>query len=572
MSRFFLCVGSSQTEGNDVRISSGLKKVAGVFEQIDAPLWYDFHHQNAFLLIGGHDKSIYVDRCSFCAGTRFPSNTSDSLDSISESGFAALSVFCGENKLELTSNLVAGKSAWYYHDQSFFIVSSSQRAIVNFLGSFQFNEQAMAWMLATGNLGPGNSWDSRIRHIKVNTRIVLDRRNWQLSEQTASEVDYSFSKIKFKDALSQLEDELNNVFTNVALDHSHDILALSGGYDSRLVLSKMNGFHKGMNTVTWGLSSARFEKGTDAFVASNVARAYGVNNLYFETDIRSNDFEVLIDKYLLAGEGRIDHINSFMDGLQMWQNLALHNYRVLYRADEVFGWLPCSTEKDVRISLDFHFMDDNSNMLSLRKFDLPVQEVPEYLDRMSDESLPAWRDRLYRCFRLPCILTGLHDVESSYMEVFNPLLHDSLIRFCIRLPDDFRTNKKLYSVFVSRLKPSLSKAIKPSIPEPSAILRFSRLVSLMIDEFHKQECRNLFGKDFINWVMSNMEVDDELINRTNNSLVVWFKSKVPWQLKKKLRRDLVRYRSDFNQLAFRIFIISRMKRMLESDASANRLK
>lgn len=572
MSRFFLCVGSKQTDSIDSRIAEGIKKVSGIFDQVDAPIWHECHHQNVSLVVGGYDRAVYVDQCSFCFGVRFPSNTSVSLDAISDSGFVTLSVVCEEDRLEIKSDLVGGKSAWYYHDQSFFIVSSSQRAIISFLGSFKFNEQAMSWMLSAGNLGPGNSWDSRISHVNVNTRLVLDRRTWLLSEQAASAVDFSVSRIKFNDALYSLEDLLNNVFKEVCFDPSRDILALSGGYDSRLVLNKMNGLHKGLDTVTWGLSSARSESGTDAFVASKVAMAYGVKNLYFETDLCSNDFEVLIHKYLLAGEGRIDHINSFMDGLQMWQSLAKENYKVLYRADEVFGWLPCSTEKDVRISLDYHFMEDNSNMLSLKDFNLPVQEFPGYLDRMPDESLPAWRDRLYRCFRIPSILTGLHDVESSYMEVFNPLLHDSLIRFCIRLPDEFRTNKKLYSVFVSRLKPAMSKAIKPSIPEPAAILRYSRLVSLMIDEFHNQDCRSLFGNDFLNWVINNMQVDDELINRTNNSLAVWFKSKVPWQLKKMLRRDFVRYQSDFNQLAFRIFIISRMKQLLESDAVSNLVK
>jgi len=47
--------------------------------------------------------------------------------------------------------------------------------------------------------------------------------------------------------------------------------------------------------------------------------------------------------------------------------------------------------------------------------------------------------------------------------------------------------------------------------------------------------------------------------------MLWVKSKVPWQVKKLLRQDLVQYRSDFNQLAFRAYMVSRIKRMFQAD-------
>jgi hypothetical protein len=64
--------------------------------------------------------------------------------------------------------------------------------------------------------------------------------------------------------------------------------------------------------------------------------------------------------------------------------------------------------------------------------------------------------------------------------------------------------------------------------------------------------------------------DDELVNRTNDSFVLWMKSKVPWQVKKILRQDLVQYRSDFNQLAFRVYIVSRMIQILGDDAMVSK--
>src|SRR5690606_559339 len=67
-----------------------------------------------------------------------------------------------ENTISLTSDLVASRTVWYYLDEDTFIASSSQRMIIAALQRFDINTQAIVWMLSTGSLGPGHSWD---RHI-----------------------------------------------------------------------------------------------------------------------------------------------------------------------------------------------------------------------------------------------------------------------------------------------------------------------------------------------------------------------------------------------------------------------
>lgn len=570
MSRFFLHITPPGSPSDADISAAGIQSVISGFGQVNAPVWYHHTSGGATLILAGHDKAIAAEGCSFSTGAGLLHET-HGLAAAVASGFATLAVNCEQEELEIRSGLIGGRSAWYYLDDTCFILSSSQRAIIRYLGTFEFNEQAMVWMLATGNLGPGNAWDKRIQHIGVNARLVLDRVRWILQVQHETDPADTGKEQDYPETAASLDLLLDQIFSKVEGHRRNDILALSGGYDSRVVMQKMHRMHGAMDTVTWGLAAAKSEVDSDAYVASAVANAFGVKNYFFETDFKPKDFGSLIDTFLMSGEGRLDHINSFMDGLRMWRKLSAEHYRVLYRADEVFGWLPCSSEKDVRISLDFHLMEDNSNMLPLQQFGLPAQKVPDELQRQLGESLAAWRDRLYRTFRLPYVLTALHDVESSYMEVFNPLLHDELVRFCMRLPDQARTAKKLYSGYVSQLEPRLPFARKSSIPEPAAILRSARFVSCILDEFYLQDCRSLFGRDFLEWIQQQLEVDDELVNRTNDSFVLWMKSQVPWRLKKMLRQDIVQYRSDFNQLAFRVFIVSRMKRMLTSDAKELRM-
>jgi hypothetical protein len=57
------------------------------------------------------------------------------------------------------------------------------------------------------------------------------------------------------------------------------------------------------------------------------------------------------------------------------------------------------------------------------------------------------------------------------------------------------------------------------------------------------------------------------VNSTNDGFSLWLKSHIPWKLKKFLRRDLIKYQADFNQLAFRAVIISKMYAILEDDAN-----
>src|SRR3972149_39923 len=91
-------------------------------------------------------------------------------------------LFRGDNStLELVTDTVASRTIWYIQTDNFFIASTSQRAIVYFLGSFKPNEAVYPWMLSAGNLGPGLSWDKRIQCIPPNARLILNREAWAVN-------------------------------------------------------------------------------------------------------------------------------------------------------------------------------------------------------------------------------------------------------------------------------------------------------------------------------------------------------------------------------------------------------
>ena len=78
---------------------------------------------------------------------------------------------------EAVSDPVASRTVWYYFDEERFIASTSQRAIIMFLGSFHFAERVIPWMLSAGTLVPEFSWDKRLMRIPVDSSVTLDEKS-----------------------------------------------------------------------------------------------------------------------------------------------------------------------------------------------------------------------------------------------------------------------------------------------------------------------------------------------------------------------------------------------------------
>ena len=82
------------------------------------------------------------------------------------------------DRLEILSDVVATRTAWWVLTEDLLIASSSQRAIVRLLGSFEFNRDVIPWMLSCGTLGPLGGWDTRLNRLGPDARLVLDRTAW----------------------------------------------------------------------------------------------------------------------------------------------------------------------------------------------------------------------------------------------------------------------------------------------------------------------------------------------------------------------------------------------------------
>src|SRR5690606_7198192 len=146
-----------------------------------------------------------------------------------------------------------------------FLASTSQRALVMLLGSYEPNTEAYAWQLSSGSLGPGLSWDTRIRALPPASRLSFDASTWRSA--------IARSPPKFEPAggdptprIRDLAAAIDATFAELELDLTQWLLPLSGGYDSRMILLLLKD-RPGLRTLTWGRRAALHDPNNDAYIA-----------------------------------------------------------------------------------------------------------------------------------------------------------------------------------------------------------------------------------------------------------------------------------------------------------------
>lgn len=477
--------------------------------------------------------------------------------------------------LELVSDAAASRTIWYYFDDEHFAASTSQRAIVMFLGSFEFNDKVIPWMLSTGSLGPELSWDKRLRRLPPESSVVLDRERWSISLNTRPIVfsPQSRSRSDHKEILTnEIRAIIQSLSQSSHISFDDYLLPLSGGYDSRAILCFLGGrgVPENLRTITWGLEHSINRKGNDAAVAKELASRVGVKHRYFHTDVSTESIAKVIDRFIRCGEGRVDHLSAYMDGLETWRKL-LEEERCsgIVRGDEGFGWVPVSSEFDVRLSVGIGLCADYRNLdRIIERFQLPKQDLPLDLGRRKGETLDIWRDRLYHAYRLPTILAALSDIKYSYVEVLNPLLARAILHRVRELPDRSRTSKALFKEIVNLISPGVPYAKEDATANPSSLLRKREIVEFMRNEIQSGAAKRIFNREFLEYVLHCIR--DENSSNKQSSGKTWrniIKSLAPRSIRIRIRELVAKPSLDGNVLAFRVFLLLRMRQVLNSDCA-----
>jgi len=456
-----------------------------------------------------------------------------------------------------------------------FIASTSQRAIVYFLREFQPDKTAFLWMLSSGTLGPDASWDSRIKRLGPNARLILDRSTWRLRVEREN-IDFDPLDLPIEEHQARLENALKDTFDRFQPDSRKWVFLLSGGYDSRGVLLMLEN-RRAFKYITWGLKSSLGDKENDAYLATSLAEHFDLDHEYFVTDMSSDEpAETVLRRFLVAAEGRVDHISGYTDGMKIWKWMFEAGYAGVIRSDQVFGWMPMRTAStfDLRESIGAAMFSDYHNLRSPAEAglgNLGTQPRPSCFQIREEESVAVWRDRLDQEYRMPNTQAALNELKCAYVEVANPLLSRRVIKLVRQMPDHLRSGKSLWKKVVSSLSPEIDFAKYRAIPRPGDILKQERqIVDLLANELGTTHTRQLLSDEFVDNVLRNLTTADAPPRKpsylkTARKLIQY---STPRSLETVLRNTLLRKDLDYNRLAFRAYIICQMHKILSADAQA----
>lgn len=434
-------------------------------------------------------------------------------DSIPDGSYALFRT--DETYVELVSDVTASRTIWYLKTDTFFIASTSQRAIVFFAQDFELNRHAVSWMLCSGSLGPGHAWDARINCLPPDSRLILNRRSWQTSLSTES-IQFEPTEMPETQYNTLLRQALEDTLDRFTLDINKWLLPLSGGYDSRVILLFL--IRKGKpQCVTWGTKAALNDVHGDACVAQRIARHFDCNHLFLEIGGASEPIDIVLERFLKVGEGRIDHLSGYVDGLRIWQYLHETGYQGLVRGDIAFGFLPCKTAKHVYSKLNLMMLKEYSDTRSITTIiDDYSQERPPHLERREGESLATWRDRIHQQYFRPTVLAALSDVKLSYTEIINPLLSRTIINYVRKMPDHLRTGKQLYKNIVKSMSPDITFAKNPAIVPLDAILGTLEFADVIRNEIASNDGKSLFPRRLIDFMFKNMRSSGKSLVKDQN--------------------------------------------------------
>ena len=474
-------------------------------------------------------------------------------------------IFRSNNKLiEVVTDTLSTRTVWYYKDDRIFICATSQRAIIKFLASFNFDERVIPWIISTGSLGPLYSWDKRIKRIPPATSLIVEISSWKLKH---SPIMYDKKKSLNNQELSE---KIYKVFDNQNINFKKWILSLSGGHDSRIILLLLNKFkskEEQLRTITWGTKNSQDVKGSDANIAEKLAFNYNTNHSFFSTKISKEPIDLLLTRFLKNGEGRIDHISSYMNGFDIWKYLFENKYEGILRGNQLFSGLKPTSELDVRRFMGLSLISDFENLKKHNYLNSLAQYIPKNLKRRKEENLHHYRDRILADYRIPIIQAALSDLKFPYVEQFDPLLINSIVEEIRNYPDELCNEKKILKEILRSLENKIEFANASATKPKEALFKKEKMIAEILQELESKAAKKIFPETFLNDLINMLKkhansksiTPIQLIKRSISGIL-------PLSIKKRLVKSFQTSNLNIYTLAFRLLVIIKMNRILQEDA------
>lgn len=467
------------------------------------------------------------------------------------------------NRFQLATDCLASRTIWYYKDDDLFIAATSQRAIITYLGSFEFNENVVPWMLSSGTPGPGLSYDKRIHMLEPNTLVTLDKNNWSVS---IDEKLFEIKKcnIEREKAKQLLHNALKTSFDSFSFDNEKIGLPLSGGYDSRAILLYLNN-KNGLRTITWGTSGSRNVPSNDAFIAKELSDSFGLNNYFFESYNENVPLKEVLSRFINCSEGRIDHVRGYLDGMKMWKTIFEEGFECLLRGDEEFGDGAPRSKLSEYGSKALITLEDFTNTKELRKkIHFKTQTIPKRFEYTNYNEKNEWVGRLAFDYDTKAIYSALNDIKLSYVEIIAPLLSSTILKtVACNYNASFTENKNLYKELIEE-QCTIPFALQGANKPLKEFLSNPELHRLFTEAFSDSSVGEFVPVELLNFTKNRLDSQNQF--NSINEFVSWV---IYRAIPKFFTGDTKKLEMDWRVFALRLYILIETCKLMKEDAQSN---
>jgi hypothetical protein len=264
------------------------------------------------------------------------------------------------------------------------------------------------------------------------------------------------------------------------------------------------------------------------------------------------------------------------DGFSEYSHLAMAGISGIIRGDEGFGWAPVSSSEDVRKVVGGEVLSDFNTISHL----LTSQDQiwPKKFHQRGNESLEMWRDRLYHTYRAPTYLAAWNSIKTPYVEVVNPLMTRRVLSTVRQMPDELRTDKRLFSEYVMERSNAIPEANSPG-SNLTKFLSSDRCSNFLVNQINNQKARSLLGSKLIDFVIESISLNNS-INGGNSKSFDRIKRNIGNFLPSSINKSILKYipisRPEIKLtipstlLAARIYTIISIRNKMASDANCLR--
>lgn len=382
-----------------------------------------------------------------------------------------LSIECMEakNNVVIKTDLVGSVNLYYSIWDNSFLFSTSSMLLSAFLPSVSIDYCGVLEFLNIGYLLNDNTFYKEIKVVRPATEWLFTQDNLPKGENRQWWFPPSRKETTEKDIdqySSLMSEKLSVIAKEIASIHPKPICDLTGGYDSRGVLSSFIDSKIPFANVVNGLPST-----PDVKIACSISEALNLDLIFNNNHDLMNDITLTaIDDTIMLTDGEIDIVEYVLTGMIQKRTAGQGGVSINGSGGELFrgywweGEFPFEgRKKSVNINYLLNRLIDSNfawDIHGIEAKNLLIENVRKTLHEIfaevSDYENTRKIDYLYLKLRMGRWYARYYSSTIKILPCFSPFLFQPMMDLAFKIPPYLKRRKKYYKHWLLSINPKLA--------------------------------------------------------------------------------------------------------------------